>query len=128
MIQTPTVLGLILCEHVDVDRATGRFSLVGLFHVRRFRDYPTPPQAFAAYAALFDGIGEGKLELVIHRVETGEDVYTYKRWLAFPGRQMTLHLEIRIKRCAFPAPGRYDVSLRFNGEELTHRFLDVRQG
>jgi len=125
MIQLPTVLGLTLCERVEVDRAMDRFSLIGLFQSLRFSQYPTPPAAFTAYAALFDGIGEGTLELAVNQLATAITIYTYQRWMAFPGRMLTVHMEIKVTRCVFPAPGEYDVLLRFDGEELCRRRLDV---
>ena len=127
MLKKPTALGLILCERVDVDRATGRFSLLGLFQSRHFRQYPTPPQTFTVYGALFDGMGEGTLELVVVWLATDQKIYRYQRWLAFSSRLMTVHMEVKLKRCIFPAAGRYDVILRFDGEEVSHRYLDVVQ-
>lgn len=37
----------------------------------------------------------------------------------------TLAIEPMIRRCLFPAPGRYALSLRFDGQELTHHYLSV---
>jgi hypothetical protein len=127
MILLPRLLGLILCEQVAVDPATGRFSLVGLFHARRYSEYPTPSVAFTAYAALFDGVGEGTLKLAVNQLETGVDVYTYQRWMVFPGRMLTVHMEIKVTRCVFPAPGDYDVFLSFDGQELARRRLFLHQ-
>ena len=125
MIHLPTVLGLTLCEHVEVDRATGRFSLIGLFQNRRYPQYPTPALAFTAYAALFDGLGEGTLKLAVNQLDTGEDIYTYQRWMAFPGRLLTVHMEIKVTRCIFPASGPYEVFLYFDDEELSRRRLNL---
>jgi hypothetical protein len=103
----------------------GRMSLIGVFHIRRAPRFPTPPQGFTAFAALYGGVGEGTMDLVITRLETEQDIYRYRRWFAFPRGVRIVNLEIKVRRCIFPAPGRYALSLRFDGQELTHRYLSV---
>jgi hypothetical protein len=125
MIHLPKVLGLTICDRVEVDRESGHFSLIGLFQSRRIKDFPTPPQAFTVYAALFDGLGEGTLELVVAQLVTDLKVYRYRRWMTFPGRMLTVHMEIKIKQCIFPGPGGYAAVLRFDGDELSRRYLDI---
>jgi len=127
MFELPKLHGLILCDRAHVNRENGEFSLVGLFQTRRFPEFPTPPVGFTVYAALFEGAGEGTLELKVELFDTGRVIYKYQRWLVNPPRGLTMHLEIRIKRCVFPTPGLYDLILRFDGKELGHRFLDVYQ-
>src|SRR5437879_1578853 len=98
MVKQPQVLGLILCERLQVDPAVAQLSLVGVFHSLRFRHFPAQARAFAAYAALYGGEGEGTMELVCRRMETEEDIYFYRRWYACPPRGIVVHLEIRVGR------------------------------
>src|SRR4051812_40214665 len=114
MAKHPQVLGIILCERMEIDPGVGQLSLVGVLHALRFRQFPTPARKFTAYVALYGGEGEGTMELVCTRLETEEDTYSYRRWYAFPDPGMIVHLEIPIARCAFPAPGRYSWTLRFD--------------
>ena len=65
------------------------------------------------------------MEVVVNRLETEEDIYSYRRWFAFPRRGLFIHLEIPVRRCIFPAPGRYVFTLRFDEKELAQRPLDV---
>jgi len=124
----PDVPPLIVCDHLEVDRDRKQLSLIGLFHARSFSAFPTPPQRFTVYAMLYDGEGEGTIELLVTRMETEEDVYRYQRWLGLPGRQMPVHLEMLVKQCVFPAPGRYRLKLFFDATDLdADRFLDIRQ-
>lgn len=125
MIRLPRVLGLIFCERMEVDPSRAEVALVGLFHTRRFPKFPTPPQTFTVYTALYDGVGEGTIQLTAIRLETEEETYRYTRWIAFPGRQRLTQLELIARRCVFPAAGRYDLQLSFNGESLSDRLLDV---
>jgi hypothetical protein len=124
-VKLPEVLGLAMCERFGPDPATGRASLLGVFHALRFRVFPTAPQRFMVYTALFDGEGEGTIELIVSRLETEEDVHSYRRWFTFPERWQVINLMIPFTRCVFPAPGRYALTLRFNGNELTFRYMDI---
>jgi hypothetical protein len=125
MARLPKVVGLVLCETRAVEPQNARMSLVGIFHSRSFRRFPTSPQRFTVYAALYGGAGEGTMELVISRLETEQDIYRYRRWHGFPRRLLPINLEIPVKRCIFPAPGGYSLSLRFDGSELAQRYLRV---
>jgi hypothetical protein len=123
----PDVVSLVLCDRLGVDLATGQVSLVGIFHHLSFRTFPSPFEKFTVWGTLYDGVGEGTIQLLINRLETESVIYTFTRWTAFPGRQLFVNVEIPIKRCAFPAPGRYELILRFDNKDLTRRYLDVHR-
>ncbi len=125
MIRLPRVLGLIFCERMEVDRSRVEVSLIGLFQSQRFTEFPSPPLAFTVYSALYDGVGEGTMKLSILRLETEEWIYSYTRWFTFPGRQRLTQLELKARRCVFPAPGRYRIVLSFDKHRLAERLLDV---
>lgn len=125
MIRLPQVFGLTLCNEMGIDAATGQMSLLGVFHVLYFPQFPTSAHPFTVYTALYDGVGEGTMELNCTRLETEEDIYRYRRWFAFPGRGYTINYEIKTRKCQFPAPGRYRLTLLFDKQEVTSRYLDV---
>jgi hypothetical protein len=120
-------MGLLLCERMGVDVAQGQTSLVGLFHNRLFSRFPTEPQHFTVFAALYGGEGEGTIELTCTRLETEQDVYRYRKWFIFPGRDAIANLELKITRCVFPGPGLYSMTLRFDSDVLASRTLNVKQ-
>jgi hypothetical protein len=120
----PHVVGLTLCNRLDFNPATAELSLVGIFHTLAFRHWPTPEVSFTAFATLYGGQGEGTIELLIGRLDAEAVVHRYRRWYAAPGPR-TVHLEISIRRCIFPGPGRYGINLRFDGRDLTFRYLDI---
>jgi hypothetical protein len=124
MIGRPRVVGLVLCERMAINPAPLRLSLEGMFHALTFESWPAPA-AFTVYAALQGGHAEGTMELCLTRLETEEDVYRYQRWFAFSDPHLTVQMEIPVRRCVFPGPGRYRFSLRFDGDELSGRLLDV---
>src|SRR5205823_890233 len=100
------------------------FSLERLFQGRQFRRFPTQPQDFEVYAALYSDRSEGRLELVVTRLETEEDVYHHRQWYRFPGGYV-MQLQISVRRIRFAATGRYQFRLLFEGKELTSRFLEI---
>jgi hypothetical protein len=108
-----------------LEPSTGVVSLVGVFQARRFRNFPSPVQGFTVYTTLYDGVGEGTMELAVSHLETEKDVGSYKRWFTLPGRGRVFNLVLELKRCVFPAAGRYGVALRFGGKEITSRYLDI---
>jgi hypothetical protein len=125
----PRVLGLVLCERFAVDPAALEVSLLGVFH-RFFVDAWPATTAFTVYAGLQGGRGEGTMQLLVTRLETEQDIYRYRRWFAVPDTDLTVHLEIQVRNCVFPAPGRYRVSLWIDNAELAARLVDLveRQG
>ena len=125
-VAVPVVVGLTLCEQIDVDRQTNKVSLEGLFQTLHFPAFPSSPQGFTIYAILTDGVGEGTMNLSISRSDTGEVIYRYSKWFAVPtGRLLQLNLEIPVKRCVFPSPGLYLLTLDFDDTVVTERSLSV---
>jgi hypothetical protein len=116
----PQVMGLVFCKRLN----PLTFSLERLFQGRRFRSFPTPPQYFEVYVALYSDKAEGLLELLVRRMETEEDIYHHRQWFRFPGG-FVMQLQIPIRKIRFAAPGRYQFRLLFEGKELTVRFLDI---
>jgi hypothetical protein len=126
MKRLPEVIGLVLCERMGVDVIAGQTSLVGLFQNRLYWAFPTEPQRFTVFAALYGGEGEGTIELTCTRLETEQDVYRYQRWFIFPGRDAIANLELKVTRCVFPGPGLYSLTLRFDHDLLATRTLNVK--
>ena len=119
------VVGLVLCKRLHVDPGLAELSLVGLFHSLELASWPSAPQSFTVYTALHGGEGEGRMELIVTQMATELDLFRRRWWYALPGRRRTVHLEVPIRRCVFPAPGRYGVTLRFENEDLNRRSFDV---
>src|SRR5262249_40626878 len=124
MPRPPAVLGLIFCERLEVVTSPARMSLVGLFDQVRVESFPTV-LSFTAYAGLYGGAGEGTIGLTMMHLETEEEVYRYRRWYALSGQGRFLNLEIRVRQWQVTAPGRFAANLRFDGQELTSRYLRV---
>jgi hypothetical protein len=132
MVRLPKVVGLVLCERLSFLPPGRKPSLVDVFHALRFRHFPSPRVNFTVYFVLYDGMGEGIIELKITRMENEEDVVIKEEKIVLPGRAMHRNCLISVSS-SFPAPGNYAISLRFREEnqdmpnDLALRFLDVFQ-
>lgn len=127
MTNLPEVVAMTLCDRMEVNPQTGKVSLIGVFQALHYSAFPTPPQKFIVCTTLFGGRGEGAIELAIARMETEADIARYRRWWSFPQRRLNVNLMIPFTRCVFPCPGRYELQLCFDKQELTHRYLDIFQ-
>jgi hypothetical protein len=123
----PRLLGPIFCREISYVPGAAVMSLEGVFNGRSYSRWPSPADRFLAYALLIGGEGEGRMELTIIRAQTEQLIYRHERWYAVPAPDVPVHFEMTIRRCVFPTPGRYLVALRFEGEILAQRHLDVRQ-
>ena len=127
MAKPPRAIGPLLCRGVAFVPSTATMSLVGLFNARSSTHWPSPLDPFYVYALLVGGEGEGVMEFVVLSATTEQLIYRYRRWYTVPAPDVPVHFLQRIQRCIFPSPGRYLASLRFEGEILTQRHLDMSE-
>jgi hypothetical protein len=123
MAKPPRVVGPLLCRDIAIVPGSATMSLVGLFNARSHSQWPSPIEPFFFYA-LFLG-GEGVMDFVVLSAATEQMIYRYRHWYTVPAPELPVHFLQRIQSCVFPQPGRYIASLRFKGEILTQRPLDL---
>src|SRR5438067_355037 len=102
MVPTPVAHGLTLCDYVIIERNTGKVSLIGNFREITLSDFPGVLPPFVVSTVLTDGAGSGMLELVVSRLETDEDLFTYARPVQFPDQLSELRIILRLTRCSIP--------------------------
>jgi hypothetical protein len=122
-------LGLIFCEGLQVDPQTRQVSLVGLFQARTYARFPSEEDSFTVYTALTGPKPEeGTMELMITDLQSRaqRDIFRREWWYRAPGG-LAYHLSVPVTIKSYKAPGRYLISLRFDGKILANRFLDVFQ-
>ncbi|MFO0970644.1 MAG: hypothetical protein U0793_34325 [Gemmataceae bacterium] len=124
--ELPVPIGLNLCDQVAVDKDTSKPSLIGIFTGLAVLDF-AEPQRFSAFAALTNGKGLGKLELVCNRLDTGAAIYRQTYQIDFPHPLAVVNLNIRIRSIIFPEPGWYDFELWLNEELIAQRRIRVYQ-
>ncbi len=125
MPRAPKGVSLVFCDRMQIDPSRAEMSLVGLFLARQFRTFPTPPQQFTAFTLLYGGQGEGRMVLDIKRADSEVRIYRYQRWTGFAFPDRVTMCEIPVTRCVFSSPGRYIAELKFEGEIVSQRVLDV---
>jgi hypothetical protein len=122
--QVPTVIGLLLCEQVVIEKHTENISLINCFTKRTIGDFPSEPQRFAVVALLTDGFGEIALDLVIEHLDNEDEVYRESQRLRFIDRVQEVRFLYRVTRCIFPEAGTYEVNLEAEGQVLArHRIM-----
>jgi hypothetical protein len=81
-------------DRIGTDAESNQISLFGIFQARYSPTFPAVAD-FTIYTALYDGEGDGTMELISTRFETEEDFPAYRRWYTFPGRGLVVNpLEI----------------------------------
>lgn len=123
----PDPVSLVLCDHMHVDPQLGQMSLVGVFNSRRFRTFPARLPRLTVYAALHGREGQGTMTLTISKADTEDEIRKSEKWRGFADPDLITMYEGTILDCLFPAAGRYIVALRFDGQIVTQRVLDIFQ-
>jgi hypothetical protein len=121
MASRPVAVGMALCDYVIIEQETKKVSLIGNFTRAKVREFPGPPDPFSVYAVLTDGLGDVTIELVIARLDTGEEIYNRRYVVRFPDKLSDARLHVRMQRYSFPAPGYYQFTLLADGEWLAQR-------
>jgi Family of unknown function (DUF6941) len=127
MAEPPIVLGLTLCDYVIVEEGTRKVSLIGAFTSMAVEEFPAVSPPFSVYAALTDASGNVTIRLVVVRLDTDEEVYSFQGTAHFPDKLAAVGFYLHIQDCSFPVPGFYQFTLDVDGEWVAHRRLRVYQ-
>lgn len=122
MIHLPTVIGLVICENVIVEKGTENLSLINCFTIKKAGAFPSDPQRFAVVAFMSDGLGKIPMELTVKGLDDFEVIHQHRMDVHFPNRLQEVRFVFRVTDCVFPAAGAYDVCLLTTDELLAqHR-------
>lgn len=121
----PNALGLSICSLLIVDRASGRYSLVGLFDALTCREVPFTPPPFHVYAALTDGLGRYELKLTLTNLDTDEELPSRSVTVELTNPLYLAHVPFYFESLEFPATGHYIFELWGGGEVICQRRLLV---
>ena len=124
MNQIPVAIGVHLCEQVIFEAETSNITLVNCFSSRRVEQFPATI-SFVVVAFLTDGDGEMPVNILIHRLDTFEEIYRHSTNVQFANPLRTVRLWLRIRERSFPIEGSYQVSLLIDGEPVARRRLAV---
>lgn len=125
MTPPPVPLGLALCNLVIIDQHSRMPSLIGMFTGLEVDRFPSDPQRFSVFAALTDGLGNGRIEWVALRLETGEQVYAQNGTIDSPDRLKVVNVNFRVRGIIFPAPGSYEFAVLVDGDVIARRRVRI---
>ena len=133
----PTIVGLFPAKRLQMDPEKRELSLIGIFPVLSFPQFPTALCPMTAFAMVNGGRGEGILELAVYSlpkaaatgVFPGQWIYRQRKWIKFlDDPNFTTTLELRVKSLVFLEPGDYLFELTFDGKPVTDRRMSVIKG
>jgi hypothetical protein len=129
MNHVPTAVGIVLCERVLVDESTQNVTPVECFNLRLLVISTIPGDSgFFALAWLADGEGEFSAEIIIRRLDNGEEIYRFEKTLAFKDRMDDARFLARVRGCTFPVAGYYEFVLVIGGELIASRRFRIQKG
>jgi hypothetical protein len=78
--------------------------------------FPQSLNLFLFFLALTDGLGTGRVRLVVGQPEKDEIVYQREGRVHFPDKVTEVYLHFRVRECEFPEPGLYQFTLLVDNE------------
>ena len=127
MKHTPVAIGLLLCEQVIIEEHTRNITPVNCFTRRTVERFPSETLPFVVFAILADGLGDMRLEVLIHRLDTLEEVYRTAVSFRFTDPLQNVRFTLRIRDCSFPISGHYQVTLLADREMIALRKFNIIQ-
>jgi hypothetical protein len=123
----PLVQALVVCREIFENQRTGEYLLVGPTTGLQLPVFPAQCQ-FSVYAHLTGGHGTYDLELVMRDAEDNV-VWSWPLPEPFQLLDPLSPHQIALQDIVleFAAPGRFDLVLRANDEDLAHHALNVRE-
>jgi hypothetical protein len=126
MVPHPVAVGMMFCDSLIVEEGTRKVSFIGSFNRLNFDGFPSPQQPFYVLATLTEGHGRGRIDAIVSRLDTDEEIYTHRGQITFSNPLQEVTAAIRLQHCSFPEPGMYQVTLLIDGEWVAHRRLRIR--
>jgi hypothetical protein len=117
----PSCPALIVCEHVEVDKAKGRIDIYNVVNAILLETVPGDIR-FAVHFSLTEGQGDYDLELALEHESGGSAIWKGKCSLRTP---MVVHEQPVFVQLTLRAIGQCWVKLYANGELIAQRWLSI---
>ena len=124
---TPVVKAFLIADSVIQDRATGKWSVIGIFERVNVSRFPCLHPVVALYAKLTDAEGEYVIRL---EFRDSADVCLFKvdgMKVRIQNRQTSVDFGVVHRNLPLKEPGRYQFQLYLNGEYVAAVPLEVCQ-
>jgi hypothetical protein len=122
----PQCKAFLICEEAEIDDITGQFNLYNVVNWLSLPDFPGETPPLASYLQLYDGIGRYDLSIELRNLADDTSVTAENfSYLDFPERLAKMELVLPIDSVRLPRPGRYELAILFDGQELATQFIDA---
>jgi hypothetical protein len=125
MMHLPTVIGLLVCEQVIVDKDTNNPEPHQLLYQEEHSFVSIHAQRFAVVAFMTEGMGDVPIELTIQRRDNLDVIKHYAMSVAFTHMLQEVRFVLRVSDCVFPVAGKYDIFLLTDDAVLAQHRIDV---
>ena len=110
---------ILLCERVEVDRATGRWNLLGTLDKLLVPRFPTHFEDLKGFVYLIDGEGHYQMTVEIQDLTTGDVIADDAVGaLAFESRAARTPYTFTLPAFRIDGPGTFDFVVFANGQEI----------
>jgi len=115
----PSVVAMLVCDHVITEMGTGKKSLMGIFEAIAAPTFPWAI-AFGIYAKLVDA--EGDYDVLIRLVNLKDESKVAEMLAQAKGvsREAAWELVVNVAGIVLPEPGKYEFQL-FTNDAFLHR-------
>lgn len=129
--QAPVCLSMIVCDSVQLDRGSGKVTILGAFENISSTAFPARHPELAVFAELTDGRGQTPLSLKICRVTPesldGDELFRGSLEVNFVDPRQTARLMIQVAPWIIPQAGEYRFILETEGSFVAERRIAVLQ-
>jgi len=126
---TPTCYTLLPCDTAIQDKNSHKYTLVGVFSSVMAMEFPATTPRVSIYFCLSGAHGRYVIKLQLKDPASGEYLLPENQGLTLdvPDPDAVVEQSLTVVNMAFVAPGRYDLILLANDEEIGQQSIWVRQ-
>ena len=125
--ELPECLSIIVCDDIYRDEETKKLVIVGTFNNIKAAEFPCRHGQLSVLFTLTNGRGAYDLALGIEHAESGCALIEMRGPLTLEDPLQIADFNVKLAGVEFPAPGKYWVCVRINGELVRQRPFLVRR-
>lgn len=123
----PTLLAFLTCDTVILDAATGKRTLVGVFHNVQAAAVPIPLNNLGLYAKLVEGSGHYEMKVKMVNLKDESPVMEIKLNVEWKQPDEPLELGLNFAGIPIPDVGTYEFQLHSDGIYLGRTVITVKK-
>jgi hypothetical protein len=124
----PSLKSLLLCDQIIHEAGTSKKSLIGVFHNITAAQFPCTHPMLSLYASLTDAAGAYQVEVrLVHLATQHQIARAPLPIMEVRDRLAPAEICVQLQLIEFPEPGKYEIQLSANGEDIGGRDFTVTQ-